>query len=243
MTAARPAAEAAFFAIHSGLPREGPGDRASLDWALKLAGVGQGAAICDAGCGPGADIEALLAHVPRGRVHAVDLHPPFVAEVRARFAHDPRVTAAVADMAALAGPFDFIWSAGAVYNLGLGPALAAFRAALVPGGRAAFSHLCWLGADRPEAAVAFWAGEYPGMEDLAAARAAIAAAGARLIGAMTLPPAAWQAYYGPLSAPLDRLEPGAGPELAAAIAAHRREIAVWRAHGGSFGYVLFVVAP
>lgn len=236
-------AEAAFFDIHRGLPREGPGDSHSLGWALRLAGVRADAAICDAGCGPGADIPALLSFVPRGRVHAVDLHAPFVQQVRTRFAMEPRVTAEVGDMAALPGPYDFIWSAGSVYQIGIGSAMAAFRAALAPGGRAAFSHLCWWGTERPEPAAAFWAAEYPPMTDLDGVRAEIAATGARVLGTMTLGPAAWEAYYRPLEARLEVLEPVATGALAEAVAAHRREIAVWRAHGDSFGYGLFLVAP
>lgn len=234
---------AAFFEIHRGLPREGPGDSHSLTWALRLAGVKADAAICDAGCGPGADIPALLAFVPRGRVHAVDLHAPFVQQIRGRFATEPRVTAEVGDMATLSGPWDFVWSAGAVYQIGIGAAMTAFRAALARGGRAAFSHLCWLGADRPADAAAFWAEEYPPMTDRTGVHAEIAAAGARVLGAMTLGPAAWEAYYRPLEARLDPLESTATGALAEAVAAHRREIAVWRTHGDSFGYVLFVVAP
>ena len=232
-----------FFAIHSGLPREGPGDRASLDRALRLAGLAPDAALCDAGCGPGADIAALLAHVPRGRVHAVDLHPPFIEAVRRRFADNPRITAEVADMGRLPGRYDFIWSAGAVYQIGIAAALASFRRALRPGGRAAFSDLCWTGTARPAGAVAFWAGEYPQMTDIAGVEAQIAAAGARVLDRQILAPEAWENYYMPLEARLDALEPGATGDLAAQIAAHRREIAVWRAHGDSFGYGLWLVIP
>ena len=229
-----------FFLIHSGLEREGPGDRASLDRAV--AGIAPQGRICDAGCGPGADVAGLLAHVPQGHVHAIDLHPPFVAAVRARFAGDPRVTAEVADMTALRGPYDLIWSAGAVYGPGIPAALACWRRALAPGGRVAFSHLCWTGTARPPDAAAFWAEEFPAMADRAAAEAEITAAGWRVLDTWTLPPAAWAAYYAPLEARLDALAPDADAGLAAAIAAHRREIAVWRAHGDSFGYVMFVAA-
>ena len=231
----------AFFRIHDGLDREGPGDRHSLDRAL--AGIAPDARVCDAGCGPGADVAGLLAHVPRGHVHAVDLHPPFVEAVRARFAGDARVTAEVADFTDLRGPCDLIWSAGAVYGPGIAAALAGWRQALAPGGRAAFSHLCWSGAVRPPAAAAFWAEEFPGMGDIADAEAQIAAAGWRILDRWPLGPGGWEAYYGPLEARLDALSPGADPDLAKAIAAHRREIAVWRAHGDSFAYVVFVVAP
>ena len=232
-----------FWAIHRALPREGPGDRTSLDWALRMAAVRPDAAICDAGCGPGADIPALLAHVPRGRVHAVDAHAPFAGHVRARFAGDRRVTVEHGDMTALTGPFDFIWCAGAVYAVGIGAALPAFHRALRPGGKAAFSHLCWLGEDRPPEAAAFWAEEYPAMPDIAGAAAEIALTGARILGRTLVSPQGWEAYYTPLEARLDALEPDAPDALADTIAAHRREIDVWRSHGDSFGYVLFLVAP
>lgn len=234
---------AAFFAIHDGLPREAPGDRESLDWALGLAGVGPAARICDAGCGPGADIEGLLAWAPQGRVHAVDLHAPFVEAVRRRYAGDGRVTAEVADMGRLAGPWDLIWSAGSAYALGVEEALRAWCGALAPGGRVAFSELCWAGEARPAAAAAFWAGEYPAMTDVAGTQARIAAAGWRCLGQHWVSRAGWAAYYGPLEARLDSLAKGADAEMAEAIAAHRAEIAAWRAHGDSFGYAVFVVAP
>lgn len=233
----------AFFRIHSNLEREGPGDRASLDRALT--GVRPDAVICDAGCGPGADIAGLLAHVPQGRVHAVDLHPPFIDRVRARFAAEPRVCAEVADFTRSGGRYDLIWSAGAAYDPGLDSALPAFRAALEPGGWLAFSHLCWRDTRRPGPAVAFWAGEYPAMAGIPEAEAQIARAGFRLRDRFWLSAAAWDAYYGPLAKRLDALEPAAETDaaLADAIAAHRREIAIWRVHGESYGYALFVVAP
>lgn len=235
----------AFWMIHNGLPREGPGDRASLEWAVRAAGLRADARICDAGCGPGADVPGLLAHVPRGRVHAVDLHPPFVAQLRTRFVREPRLQAEVADFTALAGPYDLIWSAGAVYAVGLEAALQAWRRALAPGGRVALSHLCWTGAARPPEAAAFWAEEYPDMADAAAAEATIVAAGWRIVARTRVSDAAWEAYYTPLAARLDALAPGApdDPDFAAEIAHHRREIAVWRAHGDSFGYMLFLLAP
>lgn len=236
----------AFFQIHRGLPREAPGDAASIAWATGMAGLRRDGTVLDAGCGPGADIPALLSAVPQGQVHAVDLHPPFAQVAKARFGHDPRVRVEVADFTRLAGGagrYDLIWSAGAVYLPGLAPSLLAFRPMLKPGGRVAFTDACWLGEDRPAAAAAFWAREYPAMPDLPALHAAIGACGFRVLGHRTLGPAAWEAYYRPLEARLDALEPGADAELAEAIAAHREEIAVWRAHGDAFGYVLFVVAP
>lgn len=233
----------AFFTLHRNLPREGPGDRASLGRMLHLAGLRPDAAICDAGCGPGADIPALLAHAPQGRIDAVDLHAPFIGHLRARYALDPRVTAHRCDLRALPGQYDLIWSAGAVYAVGIGPALGAFRRALNPGGKIAFSHLCWLSDARPPEAVAFWAVDFPEMQDRAAVQRAIAATGAHVIASEVLADTAWQAYYGPLENRLDTLEGQAGddPALVRQIAAHRQEIAVWRTAQGAFGYVLWLV--
>ena len=153
------------------------------------------------------------------------------------------MTAEVADFTGLPGPYDLIWSAGAAYDPGLGRALAAFRGALGPAGCIAFSHLCWRTGPRPDAAVAFWAAEFPAMTDRAGAEAEVAAAGLRILDAFWLPPAAWAAYYLPMEARLDALTAGADAEMAAVIAAHRAEIAIWRAHGDSYGYRLMVVAP
>ncbi|WP_114966397.1 class I SAM-dependent methyltransferase [Alkalilacustris brevis] len=237
----------AFFTLHDDLPREGPGDRESLDWAMGVARVPQAARILDAGCGPGADIRGLLEHAPRGKVLALDLHPGFAERASAGFEDDPRVTARAGDMMAVEGPFDLIWSAGTIYFEGVRQALEGWRDALAPGGKVVFSELVWRNATPPEPTRAFWAAEYPDMTDEAGLRDEIAAAGYRLLDCRYLPASAWEAYYGPLEERMDELE-AEGPDddipgLAEVIAAHRREIAIWRAHGDSFGYLLCVTEP
>ena len=89
----------AFFTLHADLPREGPGVPADVAWATDLAGVAPDARILDGGCGPGADIAALLAAAPRGRVVAVERHLPFVHAVNDAWGHDVRVTARHTDRA------------------------------------------------------------------------------------------------------------------------------------------------
>jgi SAM-dependent methyltransferase len=221
------------FDLFDGLDRAGPGDRESLDRAL--AGLAPDAAVLDAGCGRGADLPALLAMVPRGRVVAVDTAPAFIAHVRAAF---PQARAEVADMASPpGGPFDAIWSAGAVYHLGVGPALAAWRPHLAQGGRVAFSDLRLTRPDPAPAVGAFFAAEGLALSDADALAAEVRAAGYRIEEAFWLPPAAWEAYYLPLERRLDAL-----PENAVARA-FRDEIALWRAHGGDFGYRLVVARP
>lgn len=232
-----------FFVLHADIPREGPGDPESLDWAMGVANLPRDAKILDAGCGPGADIEGLLAHAPEGQVLAVDLHPAFIEQLRARWAGDGRVTAEVADMRGPEGPFDLVWSAGALYFLGVTEGLAHFRGKLAPGGVVAFSELVWLSDARPPEVVSLLAEEYPPMGDIATLEARIAAAGYEICGMKVLPDAAWEAYYGPLEARIARLRPGAGPALARVLDETETEIRLWRAYRDTFGYALAVVRP
>jgi hypothetical protein len=168
-------------------------------------------------------------------VVAIDTAAPFIDRVRARF---PAVRAEVADMAdPPGGPFDLIWSAGAVYQLGVVAALTGWRGHLAPGGRVAFTDLRWTGADRPAEAVAFWAAEGLALTGLNRLQAEIAEAGYRELAGFWLPRAAWAAYYEPLEAVLDSC---ADPQLADGF---RAEIALWRRHGDSYGYWLSIVEP
>ncbi len=224
------------FALFAPLDRAGPGDAESLHWALAVAGTAPDATVLDAGCGTGADLAELLAAVPRGRVVAVDTAPAFIERVRARFS---AVEAHVADMAdPPGGPFDLIWSAGAVYHLGVGPALDAWAGHLRPGGRVAFSDLAWYRPDPPEAARAFWAAEGLRLTDAAGLEAQVAAAGWKVLGARWLGPAGWASYYEPLAARLAAFD--GDPDL---IAGFRAEIALWRAHGRWYDYRIIVAAP
>lgn len=231
----------AFFTVHGDLPREGPGEAADVAWALALACLPEGAAICDAGAGAGGDVAALLA-VPEARVLAVDTHPGFVAQMRARFAGEARVTVEEADMGELAahpaGPFDMIWCAGALYFLGLEEGLSRLAAALRPGGVLAFSEPCHFVDAPSEAAVAFWDG-YP-VRDAAGIAAAVAAAGFENLGARKVAEAGWEAYYGPLEARIAALRPGAGAALTEMLDLCADEAAQWRRVKDETGYLLTV---
>lgn len=232
---------AAFFEVHKDLPREGPGCAADVDWALGLAALAPDAVICDAGSGPGGDVAALLAHVPQGRVVAVDAHAPFIGQVAARFGDAPRVTGRVADMGRLAAlaeaPFDLIWCAGALYFLGIGAGLAAFRKALKPGGLVAFSEPCHF-TDPPSAAArAFWEGEAQ-VTGRAAILERVAQAGFTPLGDRRLPDAAWEEYYRPMDARIAALRPGADTALTAALDENAAEAAAWRAVKDETGYLL-----
>jgi trans-aconitate methyltransferase len=235
----------AFFEVHKDLPREGPGEPADVDWALRLADLPPDAAICDAGCGPGGDIEALLAHVPRGRVLAMDAHAPFARAASARFAEEPRVTARAGDMAALAAqpeaPFDLIWCAGALYFLGVENGLATFRKVLKPGGVVAFSEPVFFTETPSDDARAFWDGyATPTQAEL---RAQIGRAGYEVLGTRRVSDAAWEKYYGPMEARIEALRAGADAELTKALDESAAEAAAWRRVRAETGYLLVVARP
>lgn len=67
--------------LYENPPRQGPGDRKTLDIALRCLGVGRNQRILDAGCGTGADIDGLLAWAPDGHVVAIDANAPLQARV------------------------------------------------------------------------------------------------------------------------------------------------------------------
>ncbi|WP_239113260.1 class I SAM-dependent methyltransferase [Shimia biformata] len=231
----------AFFTLHKDLPREGPGDPDEVALACRVAGTKANGAVLDAGSGPGGDIPALLQAVPQGRVHAVDSHTPFVEEIRSRFADDPRVTARAGDMLAETGPYDLIWSAGAVYFAGIPEALRTWRAALAPGGAIAFSAPCLFDPDAKAIAEIFFEGMVP--QDRRGIEAEVTSAGFRVIASRPVSDGAWEAYFGPQEARIAALRPGADDALAEVLDAAETEIATWRAHRRAFGYELVVVKP
>ncbi len=228
----------AFFRLHEGLDRQGPGTPADVAWALATARTPDGARILDAGCGAGADLPALLAY-PGATVTAVDTHAPFIDTVRRRF---PQVTAFTGSMADSHGPFDLIWCAGALYFLGITEGLRAFAPKLASGGAVAFSEPVWTVDTPPDGAYAHWA-EYPAISHLDGLEARVAAADFVIEGTRLLLPEAWAAYYDPMVARIAELRPDADPTLSAALDASEAEIAGWRAHGDSFTYALLVVRP
>lgn len=231
----------AFFEVHKDLPREGPGTPEDVAWALDLAGLPEGASICDAGAGPGGDVAALLAQ-PGARVLAFDATEAFVRQMRARFAGNDAVTVCTADMAGIAAlpqaPFDMIWCAGALYFLGLEPGLRVMREALKPGGVLAFSEPCFF-AERPDtAARAFWEG-YP-TRDTDGILSAVSAAGFEVLGSRKVPDAGWEAYYRPMEARIAGLRPGADARLSAMLDLCAAEAVAWRKVKDQTGYLLTV---
>ena len=232
----------AFFELHKDLPREGPGEPDDVAWAARVAKLRSDARICDAACGPGADIPALRAAAPDGHITAIDKVEQFAAQAKAQHGHLPRTHITSGDMTNLTGPFDFIWCAGAVYFLGVTEALTLWRPILSQGGSIAFSQVCWFTDTPPEDARKGWA-DYPQMTTDAGVLKAIEDAGYTCLQSRRLSDAAWEAYYTPLDARIAALEPGDTDAMRAVLAEGRAEASLWRTHRAAFGYLLCVVQP
>jgi SAM-dependent methyltransferase len=240
-----------FFALHSGLPRVAPGSRGSTLRALAATGRAETArSVLDLGCGPGAHTIELARAMPQARISGLDLHAPFLEDLRARAASagvGGRVQGVHADMAAPPFAdqyFDLLWSEGAIYQLGVGPALACWRRLLRPGGVLAFSDAVFL-PGAPVDLVAHWHRDYPSMTDVVGARAVVQAAGWQVLDDFLQPASDWEAYYDPLAARCDALEADwqNDPAGLAVLAETRAEIAFHRTWGQHYGYAFFVVAP
>ena len=225
------------YRLFQGLDRCAPGDAASLIRAVGA--LAPDAQVLDAGCGTGGDLPVLLSLVPRGRVTAVDLAEAFIDGIRQRH---PQVRAEVADMLdPPPGPYDLIWSGGAIYNSGIGPALAAWARHLAPGGRVIFTDLVLRGAAASPEVAEFLAAEGVPLRDAAALRAEVAAAGWRVTDSFWLPDSAWDAYYLPVEGRMEALR--GDPDFAEIIPSFQREIDLWRSHGSEYGYLLVQAVP
>jgi SAM-dependent methyltransferase len=243
MDFADPAQRAAFFAVHHDMPREGPGDRATVEEALRLAGpLPARPDVLDIACGPGGQTLDLADLLPGARITALDGYPPFLAQLKAR-ARDAgvldRITIMRGDMATLPWPpqsFDLIWCEGAAYIIGFETALAAWKPLLRPAGVLALS-------DPPASVRACWA-EYPAMEDVASARRRAKKHGYEIAGDFVLSDAAWEThYYGPLEERLNAatLQLAGDPVAEAVLAEIRDEIDCRRRHPEYYGYVFLVL--
>lgn len=235
-----------FWALHRDLPREGVGSDATTRHLLALAGpLPDRPRALDLGCGPGRATRVLAA--AGADVVALDRHEPFLRRLQGASAHPSprgRVLPVRASMAALpvaASAIDLVWSEGAAYVIGVGTALRAWRRVLAPRGVLVLTDAVWTAPTPSGAAPRFWAEHYPAMRDERATRAAAEDAGCEVVATHLLPESDWWGeYYGPLEA---RIEAWPRPDeaTAAALADHRAEIELRRAHPDDYGYAGFVL--
>ena len=239
-----------FFEIHTGLPREAPGDDSSTLQALRLmTDLPPQPLILDIGCGPGAQTLAL-ARQTGGRLIAVDNHAPFLFHLQQQVhthGFENKINPVLASMVSLpflSGSFDCIWSEGAIYIMGLGKGLMEWKQLLKPGGWVALTELTWLKANPPGEVHSYWSTEYPGMHNVSQNLEIIRAAGYQVVSHFNLPTSSWwNDYYGPLEKRL----PGLGQkycdndEAVVALRATATEIEMYRKYSDYYGYVFYVM--
>jgi ubiquinone/menaquinone biosynthesis C-methylase UbiE len=239
-----------FFELFSGLPRQGPGDRASTLKALALVpDIGPDSRVLDIGCGTGLQTR-VLARASPARFVAVDFHPPFI-DLLNREAQSlgiaDRLDARVGDMRQLdfaPHSFDLIWCEGAIAIMGFEAGLREWRRLLVPGGHMAVTEVCWMKRDPPPDCVAFWEREYPAIRDPSALLSIIEECGYETVRHFSLPRSSWwDDYYRPLQRNVTAFRERHRDESDAQDLADQvqREIDIWQAYAEFYGYQFFVM--
>lgn len=243
------------------LPRLGPGDEASTKRALDtlLAAMSHGPdgpvagplRILDLGCGNGTQTLCLARHAD-GSILAVDNHRPYLDELQRRAATagvSDKIHVALREMQTLTkddGPFDLIWSEGALFVMGFREGLAACHGLLAPGGGLAVSELAWLRPDPPDECRRFWSDAYPAMTGIAENRATIEDCGYEVLDHFIQPESAWwQPYYHPLEERLAVMREWhpADAEKQFLVDSIQKEIDCYRKYAAFCGNVFYLMRP
>ncbi|MBN2573410.1 MAG: class I SAM-dependent methyltransferase [Deltaproteobacteria bacterium] len=238
-----------FFEVYEALPRQGPGNRACAERALGLCRELPAApVVLDLGCGVGGQT-LHLAELTAGLITAVDSHARAIARLGHAVAErglSDRVRPVVGDMTKLdfaPASFDLVWSEGALYNIGIEPALRACRPLLRPGGYLAFTEAVWRKEDPPAEIKASFDLDYPGMGWAKAVPPVIERCGFELLGQFTLPDEAWwDDFYTPMLARIAELRDrhAGDDEALAALDRIAAEPDMHRRHAAYYAYEFFV---
>lgn len=238
-----------FFEVYEALPRQGPGNRACAEQALGLCrDLPPSPVVLDLGCGVGGQTIHLADLLP-GPIVAIDSHAPSIERLSAILARrglSPRIRALVGDISKpdqLPGSFDLIWSEGALYNIGIEPALRICRGLLRPGGHLAFTDAVWRRPDPPPELKASFDSEYPTMGQVDNVLATIERGGFALLGHFTLPDEAWwDDFYTPMLRRIAALRGkyAGDDEALAVLDLLAQEPKMHRRHSEHYAYEFFV---
>ncbi len=194
-----------FFEIFGSLPRQGPGNWASAQKALRLCeDLPNVAEILDLGCGTGGQT-LQLAKLTQGSIIAVDQHSASIEKLSQKLVQlslTDRIRAQVGDMAEITmapSSFDLIWSEGALYNIGIPRALSICAGLLRKGGYLVFTDAVWCKANLPDSVKAIFESDYPTMGTVADLVTLIESSPFELLNHFPLPPEAWwDDFYSPM---------------------------------------------
>jgi len=239
-----------FFEVHSGLPRENPGDDESTKKAYQmLSNLPEQPRILDVGCGPGAQTIAL-AKLSRGQIIALDNHQPFLEDLKRKAEAEGvsgRIQAINGDMCALdygANSFDVIWAEGSIFVIGFEKGLREWKQLLTDNGYLVVSELSWFKREAPEEIQKFFAEVYPQMKTVEENLAIARKAGYRVVGWFTVPESSWwDNYYTPIEAKLPALKSKyqGSPEALQILACEELEIEMYRKYATHYGSVFYIL--
>ncbi len=237
--------------LMAGLPRMAPGsEAATLRMLSGLTDLAAEAKVLDVGAGAGAQSIALAQALPQARITAVDVSELALNTLQKR-AQEAGVASRIAvhhgSMHAMEFPdesFDLIWSEGAIYIMGFGNGLRAWKPMLKQRGYLVVSECTWLTVAPSRDAQDFWDEAYPAMQTMEQNVEAAQESGYEVLGTYVLPPEAWQnEYYAALEPRVEQLLPTLtqGTRPWRTVDQVRREIEVFRAHGNQYGYVFYAL--
>lgn len=239
-----------FWEVHSGLPREGPGDNESTRKAyMMLEGLPENPRILDIGCGPGMQT-VELAKLSGGRIVALDFHEPFLEQLKEAAKKEgvnDRVKAVKGDMLNLKfedNRFDVVWSEGSIFVIGFEKGLREWRRLLTPDGYVVVSELSWLKHDVPQEAKTYITQVYPAIKTIEGNIEIIQNSGYRLVGSFVLPSKSWwDNYYTPIETKLPSLKARYrdDEEALQVIACEETEIEMFRKYSDYYGYVFYIM--
>jgi ubiquinone/menaquinone biosynthesis C-methylase UbiE len=238
-----------FFEIHSGIPREGPGDNRSTRRAFKMLTLPEKPRLLDIGCGPGMQtIE--LAKISNAEITALDFYQPFLDELAKKVQAEGlngKIKIVQGDMCSLGfepKSFDLIWCEGAVFIIGFEKGLREWRKLLSDKGYIALTEMCWIDPNPPKEIKDYLTELYPPIKTLKENLQIIKDAGYQIVGYFVLPDSSWwENYYLPISAKLPKLKKKyqGNNEALATIAAEELEIEMFRKYSKHYGYVFYVI--
>ncbi|MGD9131301.1 MAG: class I SAM-dependent methyltransferase [Candidatus Bathyarchaeota archaeon] len=239
-----------FWTIHSGLPREGPGDSKSTRRAYRmLKDLPKNPRILDVGCGPGMQT-VELAKLSAGQIVALDFHEPFLEQLKEAIKKagvEDRVKAVKGDMRNMKfddGGFDVVWSEGAIFIIGFEKGLREWRRLLTPSGYVVVSELSWLKHDAPKEAKDYMTQMYPVIKTIEGNIEIIRNSGYRLVGSFVLPSKSWwDNYYTPIETKLPSLKAKYkdDEEALQVIAYEETEIKMFRKYSDYYGYAFYIM--
>lgn len=239
-----------FFEVHSGLPREGPGDNASTKRAFSfLTDLPPKPIIIDIGCGPGMQT-VQLAKLMDGEIIALDTHQPFLDELNRR-AKRERVEGKIKvlnqsmfDLPFEEGSLDTIWAESSIYIYGFSDGLKDWKKYLKKAGYFVVSELSWVKSNPPAECIRFWEDVYPQMNSIEDNLRTIKDLGYKLIHHFEVPKQSWMInYYTPLKKRIDVLKKKYenNEKILDILDGEMEEIKIFERFHRYYGYVFYIM--